>query len=347
MPDAPLITITDPRDPREPSDLLEAGDEKPPFRLPRKVIAAVTVVVLATVGTAVGIDRYRTHQAELKVQAASFAKADTVHAHVSIAPGAEVGPGSEPTDIVIDPVSGLELPQPEAPIDTGFFEVQLTFNDDPDSLDTVRDLRLLGAGLTPEFDESVLAQRVPGGEPFTFALRSSFPCSEVAAGRYPTYDKVEAVVVPASGREHVITLPVSSSLSPRTMALLSCQLPDPDAVPRVSMQEQHGRFLLDVSGVENARDSLYVVSITSPGLAFARLSREGAPRGLPPGAGELFDVTVRVTDCAAAKASDLSVQVVLRAGAKTYTVTAVDDTPRKGIGSGLSLLRTKVAKACG
>src|SRR3954451_19961561 len=82
----PVITIVDPGKPGEPGDVLLAGSERPPFRLPRRtVILASALVLLATAGS-VGVRRYRAHRAEVRRAAAAFARADTVHVHLAVGP---------------------------------------------------------------------------------------------------------------------------------------------------------------------------------------------------------------------------------------------------------------------
>lgn len=314
-----------------------------PLRVPRRLAVTAVVVVLAVVGTVAGLDRWHRHQAAVRRAAAAFALADAVHAHVTLADGGVYA--EPPLDVVeTDPVTGAERTVPQPLPTTGTLAVPLAITDDAASLTDIRDVRVTGTGVTTVFDRTLGLGRVPG-DASPLLVPVTFPCSEVAAGRYPALTGLVVVLVPESGREHRVTVSVTSTPA---LALEACQLPDPAAVPDTAIEEQHGRLLLTVSSIPRSRQALQVLAITSPGFALKLVGGiPDLPVGtVPPNTGVVVDVSVRVTDCAAARAGRGVVTASLRQGTRHWTVV-VPDYPASEIrfpGSAL-LLRT-VRSAC-
>jgi hypothetical protein len=338
----PQITITDPGNPGAPADLLVAGDERPRRQLPRRVPLIGVVLALVVTGTVVGINRYREHQAAVRKAAAAFALADTVHARITLAEGGvyaepplEIveGDGTTSDQRGVQPLPGL-----------GRLVVPLTVSDDADVLTEIRGVRVTGEGITTEFDTTSLAGRVPGGSS-PFGVPVTFQCSEAAAGHYPSLKSVVVLLVPESGREHRVTLPLN--LRP-AVALEACGLPDPAALPETSIEEQHGRLLVTVTSVPRSRLPLQVLTITSPGFAMALVGGvPGRPAGLVPiNTGVIYDVRVRVTDCVAALAGSGKVTLTLREGKRHWTLVAPDSPAADFRRPGSTWLRLAAERAC-
>jgi hypothetical protein len=333
----PPITITDPGRPDGPADVLGSGSERPPFRLPRRLVAAVLAAVVVAVGTVVGLDRWHQHQADVRRKAAAFAVADALHARITLA---DSGVYSQLPVELID--AGLPTAQPLP--DTGVLVVPLVVTDDPEGFTEIRDIQVLGTGVTTSFDPTWLASRTPGGTA-SVDVPVTFPCSEVAAGHYPAVMKAVVLLVPPSGRQHRVTLPVTSTPE---QSLEACQLPDPKAVPETSVEEQHGRLLLMVTSIPRLRVQMQVLSVTSPGFA---LQVVGGPPGRPAGQVEpntatLFDVLLRVTDCAAARGGAGVVTVSLRQGSRRWTLVVPDSPANEFRRPGSTLLHKAVERAC-
>jgi hypothetical protein len=339
----PPITITDPGKPREPADVLVAGSERPPLRVPRRLLVIGTAAVLVVVGSVVGLDRWDAHQVAARRAAAAFAIADTVHVHLSVAEGGVYA--EAPLEITEpDLVTGADRVVPQPLPSTGTLTVPLVVADDAASLTEIRDVRAVGKGVATTFDPSLSLGRIPGGSS-PLAVPVTFPCSAVSAGRYPVLTGVVVVVVPESGRQHRVTLPVTST---RALALEACLLPDPAAVPETSVEEQHGRLLLSVTSVPHTRQALQIVAVTSPGFALAVVGGvPGRPAGeVQPDSGVLFDVRVRVTDCTAARAGHGVVTVSLRQGARHWTLVVPDSPANAFRRPGSSWLQLTVKSAC-
>lgn len=339
----PPITITDPGRPEGPADVLVAGSERAPLRLPRRLVATVVAVALVAVGSVVGLDRWHRHQAAVRRAAAAFAVADAVHAHVALAEG---GVFAEPPLEVVetDPVTGAERTVPQPAPSTGTVMVPLVVTDDAATLTEIHDVRVVGTGVTSTFDPSLSLGRVPGDES-PVVVPVTFACSAVSAGRYPVLTGLVVVLVPDSGREHRVTVPLRSTPS---LALEACLLPDPAAVPETSIEEQHGRLLLSVTSIPRTRQPLRVMALTSPGLALAVVGGiPGRPAGeVPPDSGVVFDVHLRVTDCAAARAGNDVVTVSLQQGTRRWTLVVPDSPANAFRRPGSSLLRLAVQRAC-
>jgi hypothetical protein len=173
----------------------------------------------------------------------------------------------------------------------------------------------------------------------------TFPCSEVAAGHYPAVMKAVVLLVPPSGRQHRVTLPVTSTPG---QSLEACQLPDPKAVPETSVEEQHGRLLLSVTSVPRSAVPLQVLTVTSPGVALTLVGGlpGRTPRVVPPNTEVLYDVSVRVTDCAAARGGAGVVTVSLRQGSRRWTLVVPDSPANEFRRPGSTLLHKAVERAC-
>jgi hypothetical protein len=248
-----------------------------------------------------------------------------------------------PPDIV-EPNPGTGV-GPGTPLpSTGTLAVPLGVTDDDASLTEVRDVRVTGSGVKAVFDPTLWLGRVPGSAtPLAFPV--TFPCSDVAAGRYPVLTGLVVVLVPESGREHRVTVPVTTTPA---LALEACLLPDPAAVPETTIEEQHGRLLLTVSSIPRSRQALEVLAITSPGFALKLVGgMPGRPVvTVPPNTAEVLEVSVRVTDCAAARVGSEQVTALLAEGARRWTVVVPDYPANELRLPGSALLQRAVRSAC-
>lgn len=299
------------------------------------VVIGVAVAVLVG-GTVLGVDRYREHRAKVRAAAAAFAVADTVHAQVALADDGVLALLTD--DVIFVPVPGVTEPSPLP--ETGRLVVPLLVTDDPAGFTQLRDIQVTGTGVAAEFDPAQLATRQPGT-----TARVEVPvridCAEVAAGRYPALTAAVVSLVPESGRVHRVTVPVSSSPE---RALEACQLPDPQAVPHAAIEEQHGRLLVEISGIPRSRLPLRVLGLTSPGLSLAL--RAGRDVTVPPNTGVYFDVDLRVTDCAAARTGGGKVTLRLSEGPRRWTVVATDSPPAGYRRPGSAWIERLVARTC-
>lgn len=344
MHEPPPITISDPGRPEGSADVLVAGSERAPLRLPRRLVVMAAALLLVAVGTPLGLERWHRHQAAVRRAAAAFALADTVHARITLA-----GTGvyaDAPLDVVeTDPVTGEMRTVHQPPPTTGTWTVPLVVTDDAYGYTEIRDVRVVGKGVRSAFDRTLSTGRVLGGSS-PLDVPVTFPCSAVAAGRFPSVSRVVVVLVAESGREHHVTLPVTSTPA---LGYEACQLPDPTAVPETSVEEQHGRLLMLVGNLPRARQALQVTAVTSPGFALAVVGGlPGRPAGeVGPDSSVLFDVRVRVTDCAAARAGHGVVTASLRQGARHWTLVVPDSPAADYRRPGSSMLRLAVQRACG
>lgn len=188
----------------------------------------------------------RAQAEDLCAEIAAFAKADTIHVHLRLDPGRlQVAR------------HGQDVPLPER----GYLDAPLLINDDPVELTRIQSVQLDGTGIQTKFDDTALVNRYPGSTNVPALANASYSCSEVAAGRYPTRTPAVVTVVPESGRVHRLKLPLAAVA--RQTVLEACLLPDPDAVPVVSIEEQHNRLLLLVHSIFRSLSSLRSLSITS------------------------------------------------------------------------------------
>ena len=341
MKEPPTITIVDPSGPGEPADVLEAGSERPPFRLPRKLLLLALTVALVAVGTFVGQDRYRLHQSELRRKAAALVLADTMHVHVQLGTGGVTAlDGADDYERYAPDGSSSATDRP--PPAVGELDLALSVRDDAGSFDTVSGAFLEGSDLSLTFDSTRLDNRVSGTSVVT-TFPMAVQCGAVAAGHYPRLGSLVLIVVPESGRRHRVVLPLTSSTSTKQLALTACNLPDPAAVPTATIEEQNGRLLLEVAGVPRTPSALQIQAVTSPGFALIPI---GGNHPIPPNVNMLLDVSVRLTSCAAARAGNGVVTLTLRDGNRAYTVVATDAPPASFRRSGVAWLRTQVARSC-
>lgn len=295
MPDEPRVTISDPRGPGRPAEVLSAGEDRPPRRVPIRLVAAVAVVALLVVGTVVLVreraQEHRRQQSHRRAVAAAFRLADSVHltvmpdsVHVGI--DAELGKG-----LLLTPVA---------------------FRETGPSPDTVLTLTLTGPGLTAGYASAPNPQGVPG----TVAglARAAVDCAAVTAGRFPGPAIVSATVLTAAHREHVQRVPVATA-ELRAATLQSCDLPDPDARPLAQGDVQNGRPVLIISPVDRARAVLVLVGIGGPGLRVT--TNVSFPSDLGRQGGLVFGVDVTVADCAAARRGPLNLLVTLQSAGAT------------------------------
>lgn len=341
MQEPPLITVVDPRDPGEPTDVLLSGSERTPLRVPRKLALLGLAVTLLGVGTFVGVDRYQQRQAEARRRAAAFAAADAVHVHVRLGAGGVTALDAANDYEQYAPGGSTPALRP-APPEFGELELPLTFSDDAASFDTISGASLQGSDLAFVFDPTSLNNRVPGASEVS-ALPVTLRCSTVLAGDYPRLGSLVLTVVPVSGRRHRVVVPLTSSTSVKELALTACDLPDPAARPTATIEEQHGRLLLGVTGVPRSPSGLRILAIRSPGLA---LDQIGGEHTVPPDVQLFLDVSVRVTDCAAARAGKGAVTLTLKDSRRTYTVVATDAPVADFRRPGSAWLRTQVARSC-
>ena len=317
MPDAPQVTISDPNDPREPGDVLAQGEEKSPYRPPRKaVVGAVVVALLAAGGYGVAQARERraAQAREERLAARAFAESDRVDVQTT---GVTVGAD--------DPGSG----RVRASVEVATQGLALF----------VTDLSLTGTDLGAAAGgyNGLLA------ETNALSVASPVECSDAAVGTFPRDWALRLEITPASHRAHEIALPLPPG-EIRAAMLAACDLPDPDAVAEVTVEEQRGQLVVGVTPVPRSDTGLEVLSVSSPGFSLSRRLVAGEPRLIGPDFGALFPVDVRVTDCATARTG--RVTVVLREGSRTFTVEAVDSPRSSYRRPGSPFLLALAARAC-
>lgn len=328
MHEPPPITITNPSAPQAPADVLVAGAERPPL-LPRRVVVLGVALAVLAAGSVMGVSRYRDHREQVRAAAAAFAVADALHTHVALAGGGVLSLLTD--DFMLDP-----SPLPT----TGRLVVPLMMTDDAQGFTQLRDIQVTGSGVVAEFDPAQLATRQPGTTA-RVELPVRIDCGEVAAGRYPTLTAAVVSLVPESGRVHRVAVPVTVAPA---RALEACRLPDPQAVPRAAIEEQHGRLLVEIEGIPRSRLPLRVLGLSSPGLALALLA--GSDAMVPPNTGVYFDASVRVTDCAVARSGSGTVTVTLREGTRRWTVVAQDNPANAYRRPGSTWLERVVDRTC-
>lgn len=341
MQEQPPVTIRDPHADASAAEVLASGRDRGPgfvARLPRRAVVGTLALLLLVAGAAVGTDRYREHQAAERRAAAAFALADAVHTRVVLGDEGTY-PAPQLELLAADGIS--VVPRTSLP-ETGRLVVPLMLEDVEGAMALLQDVQATGSGVTPELDLGQLAGRIPGSST-RFEVPVAFRCADVAAGRYPELTGLVVALVPESGRVHRVTVPAGMT---RGQALEACGLPDPQAVPAVFVEEQHGRLVLEIEAIRRSRQGLRVDSVTVPGLSLEVSLGPGGDRVVPPETAVLFGVEVRVTDCAAARAGGGRVTVVLASGERRWTLVAADSPAADFRRPGSAYLRTVVARAC-
>ena len=282
MRDVPPVTIHDPGGPGR-QDVLVGGAEREP-RLSRRTRVLVGGGLALLVAGAVGGTSYAQHRAEQREQAAAFAVADEVHVEGSLAAvfGLEPGSGRLGADVTLASRDGHPGPH------------------------TVPTVRLEGPGLVP------VTRAGPGRftPPAQAVPESRVDCGAVAAGRIPEAALVVATVVPASQMPHEQGLPVDPE-SLREAVLSACDLPDPSAKPYVEAAARGTSLLVFVEAVRRSDAVLWLEDVRVPGFALRAVPGLSLPYLVEPDSGGVYGLDVRVTDCTAARASDLLLTVVL------------------------------------
>lgn len=340
MSDTPHVTITDPQDPTPARDVLTAGGDRPERKIPKRLVGGLALLAVLAAGGTAGTRAYLDHRAEQRRQAAAFAVADTVHVRLDLDPDGLVA--SLPEGVRVPNLRQVVTGRPAL----GRVSIPLLDRENPAGFEQITGATLEGSTLRYTFNPTDFSPRAPGGAPTPLMLNTSLDCAPVAAGRYPTLGTAVVTVVPSSGRTHRLTVPLTSKSTPKDLALQACGLPDPDGVPAVSIEGQHGMFLLDVTSLERSRDVLRIVRITARGFAIAQRTGGGRPESIGSNTSALLDVTAQVTDCKTAQEQPLAVTVVLTNGTRTWTVLAKDLTPTSYRVPGTAILQSLLDRSC-
>lgn len=322
-PDAPRVTVSDPRDPRRPADLLGEGDERDPGPR-RRWLVGLAALALVVVGVRVGGDVRADRRAAADARrdaAAAFAGADRLHLSVAFS---SLGGGDQTLTASVTVV-----------------------DDGTRSVDRVARLSLRGTGLRlPADAQDGDRVRLPTqtGEFQTTAL---LDCAAVQRSGPPQDVTVRAVLVPASGVEHLVVLPVRPEPA-RQAAFAACNLPDPLARTVVEAgATPSGELTLFVDTIDRSETPTVVRAVTVPGFAVSS-PYTPLPYRLPSGGG-FYGLRVQVQDCAAARRGGLQVSVALddRRGSATVVAGPQRTQPQPGQVAVVDLLSRLLATSCG
>jgi hypothetical protein len=272
VPDAPVVTISDPSDPREPGDVLRSGPERPPRRLPRALVLASSGALVLTGAAYAVTSHVRAQHAQARARAAAFAVADQV--------GLRTAPASLDAAVARPGVLTVTTAVP-------FLGPDLD----------LRSLTIRGTHLT-----ALPTAPVPLFENAQLSVDGQVDCAAVRRGDYPSDVGMTLVVVPVSGREHRVEVDAPAD-EVRTDALRACGLPDPLARTTAVLTVQGGQLHLDVGSIENGATGAVVHGLTLPGY---RLLSPPLPWVVPPTTVFGAELVLGVTSCAAAAPSDVS-----------------------------------------
>ena len=271
----------------DPPDLLAHGDEREPRQVPRRILAAGTVVVVLVGAGLVGGRAASRDRAEQRAADAEFVVSDAVQLVADL----QAFNGSEPG---------------AARIETS---IEVTRDREPAAPGRVTDVSIEGAGLRP----------VPYGTaafssfPLTLSATADVDCTDVGQ-QVPTEAAVVVTVTPVSGVPHLQRLPVPAQLL-REAVLQACDLPDPAARTVLEASAQNGRLIMFVESVPRSKGDLVIGPVSVPGF---RVSPDQftLPYAVPSGTGLVFGLRVSVVDCGAARAGGLKIRATLtQAGA--------------------------------
>lgn len=207
----------------------------------------------------------------------------------------------------------------------------------------VTDLRFEGEGLTPRAPDLSGLSELPGyGRP-----ASDVDCDRVSAGRFPEAVAVVLDVVPRSGVTHSQRMPVQPA-TVREALLQACDLPEPDAQARVEVQgSADGTLLLFVAPPQRSKHVLVLESLSVPGFDVRPVDDFILPRRLPPGTGGLYGFSLRVSDCAAARAPyEVAVRLRVAGASETRIASTAVSQPQPGGVPATQLLQRLARKAC-
>lgn len=319
MRDAPPVTLHDPGEPAGRDVLVGAPEREPRLSRRTRVLGGAGATLLAA--GVVGGTSYAQHRAEQRERAAAFALADQVHVEGVVAAvfGFEPGSGRLGADVTLRSLAGHPGPH------------------------TVPTVRIEGAGLVP------LTTGGPGRfmPPTQAVPESRVDCGAVAAGRIPASAQVVVTAVPASQVPHEQHLPVDVP-SLREAVLAACDLPDPSAEPYVEASAQGDALVVLLETVRRSDAVLRLEEIRVPGFALSTGGRFSLPRVIEPDSGGVYGFGVRVTDCAAARAGDRAVTVVLGQGGRREERVAPHAVrqPQPGAVPVEQLLQRLVEAAC-
>lgn len=316
MSDAPEVTITDPRDDRGPSDLLDGGGEH--LGLSRRMQAGLLAVVLIAgasvlAGRAIAQDRAQTRERE-----AAFAEADALH-----------------TTAALGNVFSTE-------IGSGRVTVEVNLGSDGSG---ERD-QLTGLVLDGPFLSALPEQPYPfiAGQQ-TQTANATVDCSALAAGRIPDRADVTLTLVPRSTVPHLLRLPIAAAQI-REVALAACDLPDPDRPPVAEVSGTAGRLQLYVETAPRKK-GVRLESVSLAGFALG-LRGQSLPMALEINVGYFFDLAARVVDCRVAQGSDLQVRATFAEAGERRTVDAQPSVtqPQPGSVPAQEVLGELLAAAC-
>lgn len=166
-------------------------------------------------------------------------------------------------------------------------------------------------------------------------------CARVAREPGPARAAVELVVVPPSGVRHHVMVAVPDPLV-RQQALLACNAPDPVAATTAEASVVASGPVLYVGEVQRHRRPVVLESVRAPGLAIT-VKGTPLPHRLPDAAGVVFDLQVRVIDCATVRRRPIKLTVGLSDDSGRHLVLAgpMTSQPQPGgvqLGQGLRRL---------
>lgn len=296
MPDAPIVTVSDPSGDDGRGDLLQSGDEHAPWRPSRRTAGLTALALLLAAGGVVGVRAEQRDREQQRLREAAFALADRVRLRSSLAGVVTPAVGSRRLAFLVDLLQ----------VGVG----------DSGPRDRVTGLRVEGAGLTP--DPTPFVEVVAG----PVEAAATVDCRAAAAGQLPERATVVLTVVPASEVEHVQRLQVGAALL-RQAVLEACDLPDPGLRTTVATFVQGRTLTLLVDTVPRSRRPATVQSVAVAGFD-VRTVGAALPYSVSPGSGAFLGLQARVVDCAAARAGDLGLQVRLTDDEGSAVRTAAD-----------------------
>ena len=314
-----IVDSTD--DPGEPADLLEGHESREP-RVPDRWKVVGLVLLLLLVGGLMAARSLGENRAEQQARDAAFAIADTVHLRAELTHTY----GAHDESAVLSA------------------EVRVHSSGGGPGGDRVTDVRIEGEGLTPRAPDLSGLLELPG----YVRPVSDVDCGPVSAGRFRKAVVVVLDVVPRSGVTHSQRMPVQPA-AVREALLQACDLPDPDAQARVEVQgaADGTTLLLYVETVQRSKQVLVLESLGVPGFDVRPVAGFTLPRSLAPGTGGLYGFSLRVTDCAAARAPyDVAVRLRLAGASETRTASTTVSQPQPGGVLATQLLQRLASRAC-
>lgn len=311
MPDAPLVTITDPSGRGRPRPVEpEAGPRGPGRRT-----ALGIVVVLVAAGALVSVREVSQQRAEQRAEDEAFAIADrvTLRGEVGAVYGTTTGRDELlEAEVVVRPLDG---------------DGEAT---------RIGDVRLRGEDLGRRRADLSGLYDVPA----VVRPRAEVDCDLVATGRLPSQVEVVLELVPRSGvaRQQRISVPEDAL---REAVVQACALTDADARPSVAAQAvPPDGLVVSVDPVLRLRRRLVLERVMVPGFSLTPSPGATLPVSLPPGTAGTYGFTLAVTDCELARGA-VAVEVGLRVGAAPLLRQADEDGTAVA-----ALLRDLVERDC-